>query len=166
MGYLKWSIAVALACATCFAGWRLHADLKAQAVALAVAQIRALWDAEKLATALAVQTQVAQARQREQALQAKTEQLQQERRHEVAGLQRQHAAVLDSLRQRSERPASGDGVPQAASLGETERACTGGELYREDGAFLIGEALRADELRLQLVACQAAYEAVGQQLMP
>jgi hypothetical protein len=140
---------------TCVAGWLLYATGRDAGRG----QVQTLWDSQMLATAQAMTQQMNLARSREQALQAQTDQIQQERRHEVAKLARSHAAALERLRQRPERPAGGDGVPEAARAGGNERSCTGRELFREDGNFLIGEAARADELRLQLVACQAAYRA-------
>lgn len=65
--------------------------------------------------------------------------------------------ALNSLRHRPERPATAGGdVPESAADG---MACTGDQLYRPDGEFLAREATRADQLRIDLSACQAAYDA-------
>lgn len=64
-------------------------------------------------------------------------------------------AAVAVLRERPERP-SGGGAPNAAPAGPAP-SCTGAQLFRQDGEFLAGEAARADELRLQLAECQAAY---------
>jgi hypothetical protein len=48
-------------------------------------------------------------------------------------------------------------VSTTASNGKD--GCTGKELYREDGAVLIGIAREADELRISLKQCYAQYEA-------
>lgn len=80
----------------------------------------------------------------------------QKAQNEKADLQRRVAALTDSLRNRPDRPASGGDVPQSPA---NPMACTGAGLYREDGAFLVGESARADQLRADLAACQAAYDA-------
>ena len=124
-------------------------------------QVQSLWDKDKAATAEAIAQQQAQARAKEQAWQAKADKLQEARRHEIARLNSRHAAIVDSLRDRPER-SSGGGVPEASQVGDGERACTGNQLYRPDASFLIGEAVRADQLRIALRACQAAYSAVSE----
>ena len=93
------------------------------------------------------------ARERVQAdtLQAITEKAANEKTRLAADLR----AALDSLRNRPQRPAAGGGdVPTG---GSDPVACTGAGLHREDAAFLVREAARADGIRLQLAACQAAY---------
>jgi hypothetical protein len=64
------------------------------------------------------------------------------------------ARLSRSLQDRPPRP-SGGAVPTGAA---DPVACTGAELYRPDGEFLAREAARADGIRLQLAACQAAYD--------
>jgi len=95
-------------------------------------------------------------RAREQAhaatLQAITQKAADEKTRLAADLQR----ALDSLRNRPERPASGGDVPTGAA---DPVACTGAGLYRPDAEFLVREAARADSIRLQLAACQAAFDA-------
>lgn len=74
--------------------------------------------------------------------------------HEKQALAADVARLSDSLRNRPSRPASG-AVPTGTA---DPVGCTGAELYRPDGEFLAREAARADGLRLQLAACQAAYD--------
>jgi hypothetical protein len=95
------------------------------------------------------------AKERTQAetLQAITQKATDEKNRLAADLQR----ALDGLRNRPERPAAAGGaVPPGAA---DPVACTGAQLYRPDGEFLARESARADGLRLQLAACQAAYDA-------
>lgn len=80
--------------------------------------------------------------------------LQQKAAHEKRDLQRRLDVLADGLRQRPERPADLAPAPGAAD----PVACTGAELYRADAAFLVREAGRADRLRADLAACQAAYD--------
>ena len=119
----------------------------------------AAWERERATRALEHAQAQARARAKEQAAQAAVDQAQQEKRREIDRLHRRHAAALDSLRNRPERPSDISAVPEAAGDRGRRAGCTGGELYRADAEFLLGEALRADRIRLQLAACQAAYGA-------
>ena len=69
----------------------------------------------------------------------------------VRTLNTQLANALASLRKRADRPAAASSVPTSAA---PATSCTGAELYRPDAEFLIGEAARADKLRLDLIECQ------------
>lgn len=64
-------------------------------------------------------------------------------------------SALAGLRERPARPGGG-GLPQVAGAGT---GCTGASLYASDAEFLIRESHRADRLRVDLQACQAAYGA-------
>ena len=93
------------------------------------------------------------ARERAQAdtLQAITEKAEHEKTRLAADLR----AAVDSLRNRPQRPAAAGGaVPTGAA---DPVACSGAGLFRSDAEFLVRESARADGLRLQLAACQAAY---------
>lgn len=140
-------------CAICAAGWLLHDSGKKA--------VQQQWDKEKAATAQAVAKAHAQARATEQALQASIDKIQKDKRNEIARLNRAHAAAVDGLRNRPERPDGPAGsMPTPASNGNAGAGCTGRELYRPDAEFLIGEARRADIIRLQLATCQAAYQSL------
>lgn len=134
---------LALALLLLGAGWRIHT--KADAGGYARAQ------ADAAAASLA-QSQFW--RQREQDSTQALLTIQQKAAHDKRNLQRRIDALADSLRERPERPAESAAAPGAAH----PLACTGAELYREDAAFLVREAQRADQLRADLAACQAAYE--------
>lgn len=123
--------------------WRIH--VKADAAGYARAQ------GEAASQALAqAQTVLERERAAHQALLA----LEQKASHEKNDLQRRVADLADSLRQRPERPTE---LPAAAGPAHPV-ACTGAELYRPDAAFLVREAGRADQLRVELAACQASYD--------
>lgn len=113
--------------------------------------VRAQWDAEKASLVTAQRTKEAE-------LQAGMDKLREDKRRETAKLQRTVAALTDSLRNRPERPAD-----PASSAGASSAGCTGAELYKPDGNFLVGEAARADQIRLALKACQDAYQAASGQ---
>jgi hypothetical protein len=154
-GRLMWKslTAAATVCAICVAGWYLYDSGKKT--------VQQQWDKEKATTAQAVAKAQAQARATEQALQAKMDKIQKDKRNEIARLNRAHAAAVDGLRDRPQRPDGPAGaVPTASSNGDLGAGCTGRELYRPDAEFLVGEARRADLIRLQLAACQAAYQSL------
>jgi len=152
----KLKLAAAVASVVFVAGSLMYAYSEGKKVGAATVQQK--WDANRADIAQAITNELAQARQREQALQDQANRIQQERRNEIARLTRQHAAALDGLRNRPDRPAdSQGGMSTPAGDRGTFAGCTGGELSRQDAEFLIGEAVRADQLRLQLAACQAAY---------
>lgn len=113
-------------------------------------EIQAQWDAEK---AQMVEAQ----RIKEVALQANMDALQKRKNNELASLNRTVNALSDSLRDRAERPESAT----PASAGDGAPGCTGAELYRPDGQFLVRESERADRIRLALKECQAAYSAAA-----
>ena len=125
------------------------------------ARVQAQWDAAQAHADKAALDEMIRAQQREQALQAQIDQTKRVHREQVNRIHRDHAAIVDSLRYRTDRPADGGSVPGAATAGaELANGCTGAELYRPDGEFLAGEAARADRLRLALAACQRAYESL------
>lgn len=69
-------------------------------------------------------------------------------------------AMVDSLRNRIDRPAPGASHPPAAGQG-----ATGAELYRPDAMFLAGEAARADRLRSALRQCYAYVDQLPQECL-
>ena len=64
------------------------------------------------------------------------------------------AQLTGELSRRPDRPAGGP-VPTGPA---DPVGCTGAQLYRPDAAFLVGESARADQLRIALDGCQAAYD--------
>lgn len=73
------------------------------------------------------------------------------REKDVSELERKHAIAVKRLQQRPSRPAPG-------TITETVYSCTGAQLYREDGQFLRGEALRADQAVIDRDYYYNAYE--------
>lgn len=93
-------------------------------------------------------------RKREKALRDTINKRDKEAQDAAEKLVADYATVIASLLHRPERPAdSGSSPPSGSAL-----ACTGTQLYREDGEFLAGEAARADRLRIQLQRCQQIYD--------
>ena len=97
----------------------------------------------------------ASARVKEQAATVTLATIEQKASNEKARLSADLAAAHRELRNRPERPSGGD-VPKGSAAGV---GCTGAQLYRSDVEFLLGEASRADGLRIALGRCQAAYDA-------
>lgn len=118
------------------------------------------WDAERAQQQLAHAKLVDLVRKTEQQLQQTADQHQKEKRDALDRLTRQHRAVLDSLRDRPQRPTAAGAVSGGAGAAKGQPGCTGAELHREDAEFLVGEAARADTLRAELEACYVQYDAV------
>lgn len=143
---------IALFCAASALGVQFWSDrLVDQGNAVGYARARA----ESTATALKA---TADARQREADLQTFVDTQRKEKTDEINRLRSEHAAALERLRNRPERPASSANLPAPASDGAPAAGCTGAQLYRQDGRVLRGESLRAETIRLELRACYEQYD--------
>ena len=91
-------------------------------------------------------------------LQTDADQARKEKADALDQLDRTSRALAERMRQRPERPASGASLPAPAIAGSAAFGCTGAQLYRSDGEFLVRESARADAIRIELQACYAAYE--------
>ena len=121
-----------------------------------MAEVQQKWDKEKAEQYAEYAKGQEQARKKEQELQGAADRLRKEKDAEIRNINARATALANSLRDRQTRPAQTGPVPSAASVGQS--ACTGKELYREDGEFLVGIAREADELRSALKQCYAQYE--------
>jgi hypothetical protein len=122
--------------------------------------VQTLWTAEMQATIQAHAQEMAKARQTEQALQDKINQLTKEHRDETRRIAARHAAIVDGLRNRPETRACASGVPEGASAGI---GCTGAGLSRFDSEFLVWVASEADRTQAALRVCLQAYDSVRTQ---
>jgi hypothetical protein len=120
------------------------------------AKVQAKWDKEKAKQMAEYAENMRLAREKEQALQQGANNLREEKDRELKKVADTNRILLGSLRNRPERAAEGSAVSGAAGVGQS--GCTGKELYREDGAILVGIAREADELRIALKQCYAQYE--------
>jgi hypothetical protein len=154
MWNMKSLVAVGILFATSLAltAWQSHSKGKQAGMD----KVQALWTAERLAIATAQAEQTQKARKKEQELQDQLAKQKRVHQNEIRRIQRDHIALVDSLRNRTERPESITDVPKDSPFElQPLTGCTGSELYREDGTFLVGEAARADQLRIALQACIA-----------
>ena len=84
--------------------------------------------------------------------------LQKDKENAIKDLNKRHASIVDSLRQRPERPSNPASEAASAPSVCTGAGSTGDRLYRQDAEFLIGEAARAEILKQTLKACRAQLE--------
>ena len=122
------------------------------------AEVQQAWDKEKAEQYAAYAKGQEEARQREQEMQQAADKLRREKDAQIRDINARATALANSLRDRPERPAEGSAL--SGSSGAGSRGCTGKELYREDGEFLVRLAREADELRSALKQCYRQYEAV------
>jgi hypothetical protein len=125
---------------------------------LGKAEVQQAWDKEKAAQYAEYAKGQEEARRREQELQANADQLRREKDEEIRDIATKSAALASKLRDRKERPTQTGSVSSTASVGSS--GCSGKELYREDGQFLVRIAGEADELRSALKQCYTQYEAL------
>ena len=123
------------------------------------AKVQAQWNKEKAKLAEEYAANVALMREKEQVMQGNADKLREDKNRELREANARNTALVNSLQHRPNRT-EGSGVSTAADAGKS--GCTGKELYREDGAVLIGIAREADELRASLKQCYAQYEAARQ----
>lgn len=77
----------------------------------------------------------------------------------IKSLNQRHASIVNSLRQRTERPITLTfSTETSGSSVSTGAGSTGQQLYREDAEFLVGEAAKADILREALKSCRRQLE--------
>lgn len=122
------------------------------------ATVQQRWDKEKADAYAKYAEEVEKAREKEQNWQQAADNIRQEKDREIKNLHARNTALANVVRERQTRPAQGSSVPSAPGVGPSH--CTGKELYREDGEFLVRIAREADELRSALKQCYAQYQAV------
>lgn len=122
------------------------------------AKIRQKWDQEKADMLAKHAEEVEKAREKEQNWQQAADNIRQEKDREIKNINARATALSNSLRERQSRAAHASEMPSTAIV--EQNRCTGKELYREDGEFLVRVAREADELRSALKQCYAQYETV------
>jgi hypothetical protein len=124
---------------------------------LGKAEVQQAWDKEKAAQYAEYAKGQEEARRREQELQANADQLRREKDAEIRNINARATALSNSLQHRQSR-SEADSL--SSSSGARQASCSGKELYREDGQFLVRIAGEADELRTALKQCYTQYEAL------
>ena len=119
------------------------------------AEVQAEWNADKAQRAAALAAAKDAAQQKERELQEAADKLRRTKDAEIRDLNVRVSELASRLRNRPDRPAD---APAGAASGARPGGCTGAELYRSDGEFLVRLAADADRVRLALRACQAQYE--------
>lgn len=119
------------------------------------AEVQAKWDADKAEQAAAALKAKEAAQQKERELQEAADRLRRAKDAEIRDLNVRVGELANRLRNRPDRPAD---APAGAASGARPGGCTGAELYRSDGEFLVRLAADADRVRLALRQCQAQYE--------
>ena len=126
-----------------------------------MAEVQQAWDKEKTAQYAQYAKAMEESVEKQQQLQMDADKLRQEKDREIRDIAARNTALVNSLRDRQSRStANSSTVPNTPSVGQS--ACTGKQLYREDGEFLVRVAREADELRAALKQCYAQYESVRQ----
>jgi hypothetical protein len=122
---------------------------------LGKAEVQQAWDKEKAEQYAAYAKAQEEARKKEQELQASADQLRKEKDAEIRNINARATALSNSLQHRQSR-SEADSL--SSSSGARQTSCSGKELYREDGQFLVRIAGEADELRTALKQCYTQYE--------
>jgi hypothetical protein len=126
-----------------------------------MAEVQQAWDKEKTAQYAQYAKAMEESVEKQQMLQMGADKLRQEKDREIRDIAARNTALANSLRDRQSRSATNSStVSSTASVGPS--ACTGKDLYREDGEFLVRLAREADDIRAALKQCYAQYESVRQ----
>lgn len=135
-------------------------------VAQGRAEVQAKWDEEKLDSAASQRAQDALDREKGQVMQAAADELRRTFNEKTAQL----SGDLDAARAanrvlRAPRPANYTAPGPAAEAASPGDSRSGASLFAEDADFLVGEAARADGLRLAYLRCEAQYNSARDTLM-
>jgi hypothetical protein len=103
------------------------------------------------------------ARATEQSMQSAADRLRRDKDAQINNLSTRVRTLTAELRNRPKRPSTSSITPDAR-LGLTASGCSGAELYREDGEFLIREAARADTIQEGYKQCTQQYETMRKYL--
>ncbi len=119
-------------------------------------------DREAAATANAQLVQ--KARETEQTLTRQAEQTKKETHAQITALDARAAALARRLRDAAATSRLVSIAPAVASAEQTPAVCDGGGLSDRVGDGLVGLAVRAEKIRLQLASCEAQYDGAREAL--
>jgi len=155
------ALAVAAALAAMAWAYHLWADHQRE---IGRTEVRAEWQADR-ANISEQSRLLTLARDKESArLQAAVDKQREIDHAEKRALGRRVAGLLDSLRDRPERPAAdqgSDNLPTASGVGPAgpgNAGCTGDRLYRDDSEALVRLGAAGDRLRIALKQCRIQYQ--------
>lgn len=114
------------------------------------------WDKDKLVRDAKITELKTEAEKTTFEIKTIAEQKQKASNEKIANLNKSLAVAIAGLSNRPSRPSSTD-LPKDSTVAV---GATGAELYRPDAEFLIGEATRAEKVRIQLETCTAQYNSV------
>jgi len=120
------------------------------------ANVRADFDAYRIAQTIALQKADAANRAKEQEWQDSANQTTKDKDEAIQNIRARLDDAIGKLHDRPQRPASGP-VPASSCDG---KGATGAGIYAQDAEFLVREAARADLLRAALGACYSQYDAL------
>lgn len=118
--------------------------------------VQQAWDAERAEAAIAKAEFEKQAREKERQAQAVANRTRKLKDHEIREANARNTALLNSLRERPERPTNGGVSTDTGAC----VAATGAQLARGDGEFLARYAADAARLQAELNACAKQYDEV------
>lgn len=95
----------------------------------------------------------------EKSMNIKVSSIQKEKDIEIVNTTNKYNSIIAGLQQRVSRKERNPDTGNSSNA-ESIKRCTGKELYREDAEFLAGESARAEEIRINLLACYKQYDAV------
>ena len=122
---------------------------------LGKAEVQQAWDKEKAEQYAAYAKAQEEARKKEQELLAQADQLRKESYEQIKDINARSDRLINSLRQRPERPT------QTGSVSSTAESCSGAsgkELASRDAIFLAGYSADAQRLQAALDTCIKQYE--------
>ena len=90
-------------------------------------------------------------------LQQSFDNIQKDKDAKIKNLNARVASLTRSLQERPNRPDS-SGISNDSRVEESKPGSTGVGLYREGALFLVREAARADEIRIELQTCYKSYD--------
>lgn len=158
---------LAVALATVFGGLLIVQTVRLHGAQLEVAELQVEIESEKATAAHALAVSTIEARETEIALGSKAADTRKETNEQIRNLTAQRDALLKRVLNAELNAAAAGVVSKATSAtfpGAVAKGSHGGELLGSLGQEDVEEALRADSIRLQLVACYRQYEAARKAL--
>ena len=120
--------------------------------------IQTQWNQEKSQQTAKLAETISVYRAKEQAMTETVAKITKDKNDEIARIQQRMSFLDNWVRQFPERPGVSSAT-KASTDGKTGYQCNAPILYREDAAFLGRETQRAEQIRVELISCYAAYDA-------